>query len=285
MRTIFVLFSFLILAAGFFLFPSFGQEFPSLSAPSKDFVVQEIEKFISAPPPLRGPETPPQAASVLTKQGVLQWTNVHRFQSGLVSLLSNARLDVAASKKLQDMFARQYFAHVAPTGEGAGDLAKDAGYEFISIGENLALGNYQDDKALAQAWMDSPGHRANILKGSHREIGIAVGKGIFEEKELWLAVQIFGAPSSLCPRPDVPLQTQIEDAQLEIGGIENELSQMREEIENTRPKRGQEYNAKVDEYNALVNQYNTLVQGAKTLVETYNTQVRVFNNCVASLSS
>jgi uncharacterized protein YkwD len=46
---------------------------------------------------------------------------------------------------------------------GVGDLSKEVGYGYILIGENLALGNFKDEESWWKAWMDSPGHRANIF--------------------------------------------------------------------------------------------------------------------------
>src|SRR6185369_15716694 len=119
--------------------------------------------------------------------------------SGLPALKENALLDKAAKKKLDDMFAQQYFEHINPQGKGPSDLAKSVGYDYIAIGENLALGNFKNDAELVQAWMDSPGHRANILNKQYTEIGVAVGQGTYEGKKTWLAVQEFGRPTSSCP--------------------------------------------------------------------------------------
>jgi uncharacterized protein YkwD len=92
------------------------------------------------------------------------------------------------------MFENQYFAHESPTGEKVSDLAKKFGYDFLLIGENLAMGNFSSDEDLVLAWMESPGHRENILNEKYQEIGVAVKKGIFEGKEVWIAVQHFGLP-------------------------------------------------------------------------------------------
>src|SRR5262249_8345343 len=126
--------------------------------------------------PLRGGDA--SANVTLTQAGVIKWTNIQRQENGaLPALTVNAKLNESAQLKLKDMFAKQYFEHVSPSGVGPDGLANEVGYAYASIGENLALGNFADDRALVQAWMDSPGHRANILGKSYREIGVAVGKG------------------------------------------------------------------------------------------------------------
>jgi len=122
--------------------------------------------------------------------------------------------------QLDDIFEKQYFAHISPEGLGPSDLAEKSGYEYIMIAENLALGNFKDDNTLVNAWMDSPGHRANILNNRYTEIGVAVGKGFFSESnennkeeiatEVWIAVQEFGLPLSSCPKPEESLLNTIE---------------------------------------------------------------------------
>jgi len=107
----------------------------------------------------------------LTVKGVIDNTNKQRALNGdLPVLKENFKLNFSAEKKLQDMFVKQYFEHNSPEGIGVGDLGLQAGYEYIIIGENLALGNFKDDASLVDAWMASPGHRANILNKKYTEI-------------------------------------------------------------------------------------------------------------------
>jgi len=242
--------------------------------------VQELEKEVSAPPPIRTETESLQA--VLIQRGVFQWTNVQREKNGLPQLTESAVLNSIAASKVADMFQRQYFEHVSPSGEGVGDLAETAGYEFIAIGENLALGDYKDDEALVQAWMDSPGHRENILNERYQEVGVAVEKGVFEGRSTWLAVQTFGLPLSVCPRPAETLKGQIDLFTLQVNELETILNAMRAEIRDTRPKRGSQYNEKVEEYNKLVDQYNSLVTEIQDLIFEYNSQVQAFNECANS---
>jgi len=260
-------------------------EFRRLAEERAAEAVAELKKEVSAPPPLRAPSRPPTAAA-LTRNGAIQWTNAHRSEAGLPALAMNERLNAAAEAKLKDMFARQYFAHDSPDGRGPGDLADDAGYEFVAVGENLALGNYDGDKALVQAWMDSPGHRANILAGKFTEIGMAVGKGVFEGETTWLAVQEFGKPLSACPEPPAGLKARIETEEGQLDSLKARADAKRAEIDamgepRTRPE-AEEYNRKVDEYNSLVRQVNAYIDELKTLVAEYNRQVQAFNACASS---
>jgi len=183
--------------------------------------------------------------------------------------------------KAQDMLAKQYFEHISPLGEGVGNLAKTVGYEFIAIGENLAMGNFQNDKTLVQGWMDSPGHKANILSPRYQEIGTAVLQGEFEGKTTWLAVQHFGLPLTACPQPSKGLEEKIVENQKQLENLQEILVVVLREIENMRPKRDPVYSQKIEQYNELVSQYNALLSVTQDIINQYNQQVVLFNECVA----
>jgi uncharacterized protein YkwD len=236
---------------------------------TKDLSLHKVEQEVSAPPPLRASKEQP--SSQLTKDGVFGWTNIQRADNALPFLAANVLLDTVALAKLSDMFEKEYFDHVSPSGMGVGDLAEIYGYEFIAVGENLALGNYSDDQDLVQAWMDSPGHRANILNDRYEEIGIAVGKGLFEGRTTWLAVQSFGRPLSSCTFPDEGLQGDIESSKVQLDAWEVTLDQMRANIRKTGPKK----------YNELVGKYNALIGEVEIMIAQYNAQVREFNECAS----
>jgi hypothetical protein len=180
------------------------------------------------------------------------------------------------------MFAKQYFEHISPEGVGPADLATKYGYEYIVSGENLAMGNFKDDAALVEAWMNSPGHRANILNDKYLNIGVAVGRGTFEGKTVWLAVQEFGRPLSACPSVDANLKDAIAVLEKEIKFEEVELKALKQGMADSEPHTREEYdeyNKKVEEYNAKVRLYNSKVETVKQLIEKYNTQVKEFNEC------
>ncbi|MDO8523540.1 MAG: CAP domain-containing protein [bacterium] len=247
-------------------------------------VVTDIKKEISAPVPLRSSRTTP--AVVLTKAGVIERTNIERRNNGgLPALTGNTKLNAAAQAKLKDMFAKQYFEHVSPSGVGPGDLVEAQGYDYILSGENLALGNFAGDQDLVTAWMNSPGHRANILNNRYQEIGVAVGKGMFEGRETWLAVQEFGMPISACPSPDKALKVSIDDEENTLTFLKNSVNALKSELEAGDPKTRKEfseYNQKVDEYNALAKQINELIDALKIMVNNYNAEVQAFNICAGN---
>lgn len=255
-----------------------------------DALVRELKSQIEpapqiqTPPPLRLPVSSPQPAEekapaqTLTVVGVVQWTNMQREQNGLPDLSPNAQLKNIASLRAQDMFGKQYFAHLSPSGSGVKDVVREIGYEYIAVGENLALGNFESDEALVQAWMDSPGHRENILSGRYTEIGIAVQQGFFEGRKTWIAVQIFGKSLSLCPGPDPDLKVSIEEAETQLQALQNQLDVLKAEIDSARP--GGQHNRKIREHNKLVAQYNNLLEQTKVIIAEYNAQIAEFNECV-----
>jgi hypothetical protein len=185
--------------------------------------------------------------------------------------------------KVEDMFENQYFAHESPTGEGVSDLARKFGYDFLLIGENSAMGNFASDEDFVLAWMESPGHRENILNEKYQEIGVAVKKGIFEEKEVWIAVQHFGLPSSFCPKPDLSLKEKIEENEKQISELLKELLTLRSEIRTLKRWQSEEISQKIDQYNELVSKYNSLVEETKNLIDQYNFQANSYNQCLSEV--
>lgn len=287
MKKIFVIIFFILALLGIYTYRnelfswlnSFSQNFSEIEKFST--VLLEPQKFVaSLPPPLHAQKESP--ASTLTLAGVLKYANEMRKQNGLKPLKEDAELDRAALSKVDDMFAKQYFAHNSPDGKAAGDFAKEARYDFIALGENLALGNFKDDEALVQAWMESPGHRANILDKKFEELGVALRREKFEGKETWLAVQIFARPASSCPIPRLSDKAQIDALKKRAKELEAELLQMKTELEKMYENREPLYNEKAKEYNALVENYYKLIDESKATIDKYNAQVASYNLCLES---
>lgn len=246
--------------------------------------IAKIEKQIYNPPPLKILDNGNAGAS-LTIDGVLKWTNEMRRENGDLNLLSeNEKLDVVAQKRLDDMFQKQYFEHISPSGIGVSDVAKENGFEYITIGENIALGNFDGDEILVRAWMNSPGHRANILSGRYAEIGIAVQKGKYENKETWMAIQVFALPLSACPDINETLKQEIDLNNEKIIAMESLANELRNTLESSKPRSRNEitaYNKNVDKYNEMVSNINALIKDAKKHIAAYNAQVNVFNECAS----
>ncbi len=278
------------------IFNYFGPRIAGFEQGAVNAAVQEIRKGFSAPPPLRSPvrgttqaQSPGQPTTpiksgvpaALTRTGIIQWTNTERKDNGsLPALKENAVLDEIAELRLKDMFAKQYFAHVSPASSSAITVAGQIGYDYLALGENLALGNFVNDKDMVIAWMNSPGHRENILNQRYTEIGVAVQQGIFEGEKSWLGVQVFGRPASDCPLADPSLRSAIDANQTQLQGMQQELAAEKADIDHTSP--GPQYNEKVDRFNALAGQYNDLLMKTRGMIDAYNNQVEALNQCIAS---
>jgi uncharacterized protein YkwD len=219
--------------------------------------------------------------SSLTAEGIIEWTNKQRANYGLAALEENLNLDASSAMKTEDMFENQYFAHDSLSGAGVGDLAGTSGYSFLVIGENLAMGNFESDEALVQAWMDSEGHRKNILNADYKDIGVSVMKGVYQGKTVWMAVQHFGRPLSDCESPSIILKEKINFNEERISEMQTELESLKSELEQMRPRDRNFYSEKVEEYNSSVDFYNNLVTETKSLISEYNEQVNSFNDCAA----
>jgi uncharacterized protein YkwD len=123
---------------------------------------------------------PAQASDRTIVRSTLCVLNAERARHGLRPLRLHTRLSRAARGHSQDMARRDYFDHTSPTGTDFVDRVRKAGYlrgaRRWQVAENIAwgTGSLSTPRAIMKAWMDSPGHRANILTGSFREIGIGV---------------------------------------------------------------------------------------------------------------
>ncbi len=285
-KIIFTVILLMLIAVGLEHWASLKKPVTNFQATVQGFIsnqtqVSDVKKEVATPGALRSTEESNQA--YLTRVGTINETNIQRQKNNLPSLKENSLLDKAALAKVKDMFAGQYFEHISPNGKGPGGLADDVGYDYIAIGENLALGNFKDDFVLVDAWMHSPGHRANILNGKYQEIGVAVLKGTFEGKTTWLAVQEFGKPASSCPVVNAGEKEQIHSIQAEADQLTLQINELKKYLDTTEPKTQEEvnaYNQKVTEFNNLVKLYNNKVDVLKQLTADYNSQVRAYNLCL-----
>lgn len=121
----------------------------------------------------------PTGANVVeVRAAVVCLTNAERAAAGLGVLASENRLESVAQGYAQRMVAERFFDHVGP--DGSVLIARVASYiGWLVVGENLAWGEgpLATPRSTVAAWMRSPGHRANILKGAYGEVGIGVAQG------------------------------------------------------------------------------------------------------------
>ena len=105
------------------------------------------------------------------EEEVVRLVNVERSKRGLRPLAEDWELSRVARIKSQDMHDKRYFSHTSPTYGSPFDMMKSFGIKYRSAGENIARGQ-TTPQAVVNAWMNSSGHRANILNASFTHIGV-----------------------------------------------------------------------------------------------------------------
>lgn len=247
------------------------------------------------PGKLLGPKAA-QKAENLSAEKIIYWTNFYRGQNNLQPLTQNSLLTKASQKKVNDMFEKQYFEHNSPIGISPADLVTSVGYKFRVTGENLALGDFKDEKDLVDAWMNSPGHRANILNIDYAEIGVASDLQNYQDWGItWISVQEFGKPLPNCDEPNKNSLNNIESKRAEYDSLISQANALNAQADakiqqgNKIAKTSGNATAQPywDEGNALRNQADLVMAQAKTLQDeinsesnNYNTQVLDFNTCI-----
>ncbi|MFJ7919791.1 CAP domain-containing protein [Lysinibacillus fusiformis] len=163
-------------------------QFPQASTPSKETPTTNNDNTATTPNNNQSsqnekPATPPTSSTPSTttsdvnafEQEVVKLTNAERTKAGLSPLQTDDKLMAAAREKSQDMQSNNYFSHTSPTFGSPFDRMKALGIAYKSAGENIAQGQ-RSPQEVVQAWMDSPGHRANILNGKFTHIGVGYVK-------------------------------------------------------------------------------------------------------------
>lgn len=235
----------------------------------------------------------------LTPEEVVRYTNEYRGAHGLAPLTINPALNTAAQARAGDMKTHGYFAHHNPsTGEGPSEAIEDAGYAARVSAENIAKGNWRSDRALVQAWIDSPGHRVNILNPEVREIGIGLLRdgGLASSRPFahLYAVQLFGKPLADCGEPPSDrdraaireVEGRLELLSARLGDRRNELDKLQSRID--RSSSHAERNPLIERRNQHVTEFNQLVAEARgvqdtlsVMIDTFNAKIADFNACGA----
>ncbi|UOO38725.1 SafA/ExsA family spore coat assembly protein [Oscillospiraceae bacterium CM] len=109
------------------------------------------------------------------EQQVIDLVNRNRVSAGLAPLAANWELSRVARYKSQDMINKGYFGHTSPTYGSPFKMMEDFGIHFTAAGENIAYGQRSPQEVM-NAWMNSPGHRANIMSPIYNQIGVGVAK-------------------------------------------------------------------------------------------------------------
>jgi uncharacterized protein YkwD len=143
---------------------------------------------LKSPPPATAAAGSSDLDAATENAKVVALVNVERVKVGCGPVHSDARLDAASVAHSQDMILRGYFDHTSPDGVSPWDRARSAGYA-LPTGENIAIGQ-PDAAAVMAAWMNSVGHRANILNCLSKAIGMGLAHDT-DGTPYW--TQMFGA--------------------------------------------------------------------------------------------
>ena len=143
-----------------------------------------VQELIESNPNLANPNLiyPGQTINVPTKeqasieQEVTKLVNVERAKAGLPALKSDWELARVAEFKSQDMRDKNYFSHTSPTYGSPFTMMKNFGITYKAAGENIAKGQ-RTASEVVQAWMNSEGHRANIMSKNFTHIGVGHVEG------------------------------------------------------------------------------------------------------------
>lgn len=125
-------------------------------------------------------EEQPENSAVAFEKEVIRLVNAERAKYGLSLLTYSEELTMGAREKSADMQRNNYFSHTSPTYGSPFDQMKQMGITYKSAGENIAMG-YSTPEAVVNAWMNSEGHRKNILSANYSEIGV----GYVEQGHYW----------------------------------------------------------------------------------------------------
>ena len=116
-------------------------------------------------------QTATQNVDTSAAQQILSLVNSQRAANGLSPLTLNSNLSRVAQAKAEDMKNRNYFSHTSPTYGSPFDMMKSFGISYRTAGENIAKGQ-KTPSAVMTAWMNSAGHRKNILNANYTQLGV-----------------------------------------------------------------------------------------------------------------
>ncbi|MBD1844805.1 CAP domain-containing protein [Cyanobacteria bacterium FACHB-63] len=148
--------------------------------------VLPVQPQSSSPAPLEAAPPPspvqavPEPAFGTFEQQVFDLTNQQRIQQGLPPLTLNLTLNDVAEKHSQDMATRNYFSHQGLDGSQPWDRMRAEGYNYSRAAENIAFGQ-PTPQDVVTGWMNSPGHRQNILNSNLKEIGVGYYNGYWTQ--------------------------------------------------------------------------------------------------------
>jgi len=122
------------------------------------------------------PSTPSGSTDITSLENeVVRLVNVERAKAGVPAIVQNSEVGRVARIKSEDFVKNNYFSHTSPTYGSPFDMLKSFGITFTAAGENIASGQ-KTAADVMNSWMNSSGHRANILNSTYNKIGVGVAK-------------------------------------------------------------------------------------------------------------
>jgi uncharacterized protein YkwD len=201
-----------------------------------------------------------------TEDAIITLINKERFDMGLDSLDKSRRLMKSALAKAEDMQRDQYFEHISKQKIQPWFFAEEVEYQYEKFGENIAL-DYLSVNSVHKAFMDSIGHKANILDDSFRDIGVAIFPIETKEGIKYIIVQHFGEQlkdidpeekdkysdkskrfCEIQKNKKIELKEMIKNQKEVIEEFEKEINKNAIEEENQRLKSLRKIKEKVEEY-------------------------------------
>jgi uncharacterized YkwD family protein len=143
------------------------------TSPSFESVWNQLQLLLKYKNPTPTPTPTPTPGYTLSQfeKKVVELVNIERTKAGLKPLATALLLSKGARAKSQDMIDKSYFSHTSPTYGSPFNMMKTFGISYQSAGENIAVG-YSTPESVVKGWMNSPGHKANIMSANYGKIGI-----------------------------------------------------------------------------------------------------------------
>jgi uncharacterized protein YkwD len=177
--------------------PSPTSASPTSPVPSSSAPTSPPTTAPTTTPPASSPSASPSPSASTAPDGnaafeaeVVAIVNTERAKAGCPAVTADDRLTVAARGHSADMAARNYFSHTTPEGVAFSTRITNAGYRFSRAGENIAKGQRTPAEVMT-AWMNSSGHKANILTCAFKNIGVGV---VADTRGTLLWTQDFASP-------------------------------------------------------------------------------------------
>ncbi len=207
---------------------------------------------------------------------VLELINEERAEEKMPALVLNSILSQSALEKANDMLKKNYFDHFSPDGRKPWDFIDRGQYEYLFVGENLAM-NFTSADSVNTALMNSPSHKKNILNSRYSEVGLAIVSGEINGEKTNVLVQLFASKSQAEPSvkqaekiaaAEIPQPKIVNNAKTQIAPAANPA------VKNTEPQAEVAAVPNITEVAGVSKQFTSekIVENTPSLVEEFTNQ-------------